>query len=189
MQWWLLPHCKCRHWPTHICTNAVCCWSGLMDAFWTTAYWADWKLAQLIMVTLIIGHETSLNHTSKAAMPTWLRDQLWKWSTQTQGVPNLKIKVLTWFKDNNDNHVLWIIPFVSRFCISYTVIYTWLAYSMLLKPSYNQKLMWMQPMLIQLDSILMRTDPNTHSDGSYNSILSSPGVIISPMATFDSGVG
>ena len=37
--------------------------------------------------------------------------------------------VLTWFKDNTGNHVLWTIPFVLRFWISYTVIYMWLVIS------------------------------------------------------------
>ena len=45
--------------------------------------------------------------------------------------------VLTWFKDNNGNHVLWTIPFVLRLWISYTVISTWFAYSVILKPRYD----------------------------------------------------
>ena len=41
------------------------------------------------------------------------------------------------FKDNNGNHVLWTIPLVLRFWLSFIVIYMWLVNFMILKPSYS----------------------------------------------------
>ena len=56
--------------------------------------------------------------------------------TITHTIP-AAVAICILFKDSNGNHVLWTVHFVLRFWISNTVIYTWFAYSVILKPSYN----------------------------------------------------
>ena len=92
--------------------------------------------AQGISQTLqvVLQWEWALHHEQQTRVRT--EAKLLLTTVLTAVITRLQAGVLTWFKDNNGNHVLWI-PFVLWFWISYTVIYMWFAYSMILKPSYN----------------------------------------------------